>query len=433
MLAVAHVEEGCGDRIGIAEGVGRADRLVGLLGALVGAGVGAGLFGHVGRAVPLAEVAAGHLDRLAGEVRRVGSHVGDQAYPPLVGKIDSFVELLGDPHRAVGRHPQPGARGLLEGARDEGGVGAGPRPGDVDRLDRVAGLGIGTPLEADDVLAPPLGVRIGLGNDLDVEEAGSFGGGLDGPGEILGRRVLRLDGERLAANLDQIALERAVVGEPGGALTHQWRLPLLVAAGEEGGPSLEEGGRRLDVERQPGGDLPRFRRRERPDLLLALDDDPRGDTLDAAGGEPPRDLLPEDRRHLVSNDPVDDPAGLLGLDPGHVDGTGILEGALDLGLRDCVEGHPLGPERIDVENLREVPGDRLPLSIQVGGKPDLGGILGELAKLGDLLLLAVIDLVGGGEVVVEIDPRDGLFRALGGLAGEIADVADRGLDDEAGA
>mgnify|MGYP000443907300 CR=1 FL=1 len=49
---------------------------------------------------------------------------------------------------------------------------------------------------------------------------------------------------------------------------------------------------------------------------------------------------------------------------------------------------------------------------------------GELAELGDLLLLGVVDLVGGVEVVIEVDAGNGLLRALGGLAGEIADVAD---------
>ena len=86
-----------------------------------------------------------------------------------------------------------------------------------------------------------------------------------------------------------------------------------------------------------------------------------------------------------------------------------MEGPLDLRFRDRVEGHPLGAERIDVEDLREVPGDRLPLPIQVGGKPDLGGVLGELAELGDLLFLAVVDFVGGGEVVVEINTGNGLL------------------------
>ena len=155
----------------------------------------------------LLEIAARHLDRLAGEVRRVGAHVGDQPHPPLVGEIDPFVELLGDPHRPVGRHSQPGARRLLEGAGDEGGIGAGARPGDVDRLDGVAGLGIGAPLEADDVLPAPPGGGFGDPDNLDVEEAGGLGGGLDGAGEILRRGVFRLDNQRLAAHLDEVAFE----------------------------------------------------------------------------------------------------------------------------------------------------------------------------------------------------------------------------------
>ena len=85
---------------------------------------------------------------------------------------------------------------------------------------------------------------------------------------------------------------------------------------------------------------------------------------------------------------------------------------------------------IDAEHLREVPGDRLPLAIQVGGEPDLAGSLGQPAEFGDGLGLVVVDFIGRGEIVVEIDTRNGLFGAPRGLARQVADVADRGFHDE---
>ena len=49
-------------------------------------------------------------------------------------------------------------------------------------------------------------------------------------------------------------------------------------------------------------------------LALAVHDEPCGHRLDAAGGELAADLVPEDRRHLVAVQPVEDAAGLLSVD-----------------------------------------------------------------------------------------------------------------------
>jgi hypothetical protein len=87
-------------------------------------------------------------------------------------------------------------------------------------------------------------------------------------------------------------------------------------------------------------------------------------------------------------------------------------------------------ERVNAKHLREVPGDRLPLAIQVGGEPDLAGSLGEPAEFGDGLGFVVVDFVGRGEIVFEIDAWNSLFGAPGGLARQVADVADRSFHDE---
>ena len=117
------VRERPGDPVRLAEGVGRPDRLVRLLGTFVAARVDPRRIGQVGVTEPLLEIPPGHADRLAREVRRVGSHVGDEAHASLVWEVDALVELLRDPHRTVGRHAQAAARGLLQRARDEGWIG----------------------------------------------------------------------------------------------------------------------------------------------------------------------------------------------------------------------------------------------------------------------------------------------------------------------
>ena len=192
-----------------------------------------------------------------------------------------------------------------------------------------------------------------------------------------------------------------------------------------------QGGGGGDVERHECRDLPRLFRQEGADLLLAVHDDPRRHALHAAGTQPSGDLLPEDWRDLIADDPVHDPPCLLRLDPRHVDGPGGLEGPLHLGLRDRVERHALGPAGIDAEHLRQVPGDGLPLAVEVGGEPDVARALGELPQFGDRLHLVAVDLVGRREVMLEIDAGHGLPRALWGTARQVADVADRGLHHEA--
>ena len=110
-----------------------------------------------------------------------------------------------DPHRPVGRHPQPARRGLLEGAGDERRKRPRPSARDVDRLDGVAGGGIGAADEADDVAAAPLGRFVGLAHDLDRRQPGRLGGGPRFAGDVDVVGVLGLDLHRLAADLDQVA------------------------------------------------------------------------------------------------------------------------------------------------------------------------------------------------------------------------------------
>ena len=60
---------------------------------------------------PIDEVARRGLC-LLGDAQRVGTHVGDQAHRALARDVDALIELLGDGHRAPGRHVEL-ARGLL--------------------------------------------------------------------------------------------------------------------------------------------------------------------------------------------------------------------------------------------------------------------------------------------------------------------------------
>ncbi len=91
-------------------GPGRPDRLVGLLCARL-RGELSRLLEEIVRAVALLHGAPGAADRFAGEMGRVGPHVGDE---PL------FVEALGDAHGVAGGETELAVCLLLEGGRDEG-------------------------------------------------------------------------------------------------------------------------------------------------------------------------------------------------------------------------------------------------------------------------------------------------------------------------
>ena len=110
------------------------------------------------------------LARLGRDVRRVRSHVGDEA---------GLVEVLREAHRAVGREAESVRGGLLERRGREGRAGALLR---LARLDRAHGVGGG----AEERLGA---LRGGLVADLGlppVELAQAHGEGLAGAGAALG-------------------------------------------------------------------------------------------------------------------------------------------------------------------------------------------------------------------------------------------------------
>src|ERR1700733_5765753 len=80
---------------------------------------------------------------------------------------------------------------------------------------------------------------------------------------------------------------------------------------------------------------------ERPDFLFALDDQTERDRLNAPSGKTSANFVPQDRRNLVADQPVEDAAGLLRVDQVHVYLRGMLEGGFDCLLRDFVEHHAI--------------------------------------------------------------------------------------------
>jgi hypothetical protein len=113
--------------------------------------------------------------------------------------------------------------------------------------------------------------------------------------------------------------------------------------------------------------------------------------LDAAGREPVTDLFPEERRHGVADKPVDDSSSLLGIHEVLIDLARMLEGFLDGGGGDLVEGDTAELGFRDLDDVGEVPRDRLALAVEVGGQPDMVGRLRLATERPGVLLRVVRD------------------------------------------
>src|SRR5690349_10145388 len=84
---------------------------------------------------------------------------------------------------------------------------------------------------------------------------------------------------------------------------------------------------------------------ERLDLAFPLDDEAEGNGLYASGRKAASNFIPQQRRNLIADKPVEDTAGLLRVDKILVDGTGMFERCLHGALGDLVEGHTLNAWR----------------------------------------------------------------------------------------
>ncbi len=244
-----------------------------LLGVLDLAPVVARLGGQVLGAVADLDLGPGTLDRLVGEERRVGAHVGD---------VPVLVEALGDGHGPGRGEAELAPRLLLEGRRREGGLRALRERLRLDRVDPEAGV-------------PEVGGELRGRGLVEQRHVGALG-------EVAGRGV-----------------EVPAGGEPPPA------------QGDEGGRELGGAGREDPVEVEVGGGA------ERHPGPFPLHDEPAGDALDPAGRGRATSPAAGDHRHLVAEEPVELAASLLSLDEAHVEVAGARQGGLDGGSGDLVE------------------------------------------------------------------------------------------------
>ena len=137
----------------------------------------------------------------------------------------------------------------------------------------------------------------------------------------------------------------------------------------------DERRREAGIGRERRLDVPIARGDEVHPLPLAFDDQPGCGALHAAGRQPCVDLPPQDRRHLVAEQTVEDPPCLLARRPGRSRcSRSAAHRFVDRGASDLVEDHPLDGDGW-LERLEQVPRDRFALAVLVGREVELVRVL----------------------------------------------------------
>src|SRR5688572_5828639 len=241
----------------------------------------------------------------------------------------------------------------------------------------------------------------------------------------LGPALDACDREHAVCNREDRALDVARVAFVGDGEARLLRVRLDFFPAELGEPRGEA--RRFL--RRIGLDGPVLLALELLDLGLALADEPERDALHAAGGKAGLDLLPQQRREVEPDQVVERPPRLVGIDEVAVHALlGLRDRLANRVLRDLVETDPVDVLAVEraalLEDLVQVPGDRLALAVRVRceieGVRLLHGAL-DRVHLGAVLLDGLVLHL---EVVVGVD------RAF--LLDEVADVAIGGQHLEIG-
>ena len=149
--------------------------------------------------------------------------------------------------------------------------------------------------------------------------------------------------------------------------------------------------------------------------------------MDAARRQPPSHLVPQQRRHLIADNAVEQAPCLLRVDEVFIDVRGMTERFLNCRLGDFVEQHTAHGLLILAAPFQlffDVPADGLALAVRVGGDIDGVNLFSGSLQFANHFLFAGDDFISWLEVIIEIDAD--------AFLGQILDVADRGQHLEIG-
>ena len=182
-------------------------------------------------------------------------------------------------------------------------------------------------------------------------------------------------------------------------------------------------GQTLDIAAQEIGiQRPVLLRLEGLDLPVPVVHHPGGHRLDPPGGKAPANLLPQQGAEFIAHDPVQNPAGLLGIHQLLVNVPGLPDALLHHVLGDLVERHPPALVVRQVQELLQVPGNGLSLAVRVGCKIDHVRAFSRLLQITDNILFALDGFVDRLEIMLQIHAQ--------GTLGQVPEMAHAGLHCE---
>ena len=137
---------------------------------------------------------------------------------------------------------------------------------------------------------------------------------------------------------------------------------------------------------------------------LALNQQARSNRLHPPSRKARQHLAPKDGAYLIAVEPVEDPSRLLSVHQAAVEVAPVVHGPLDGVASYLVEHHALY-RHTRVEDLEEVPRDRLSFSVLVCRQVELARVLQKSLQLGNPVLFAGDHHIERLEPVVDVDPQ----------------------------
>ena len=164
---------------------------------------------------------------------------------------------------------------------------------------------------------------------------------------------------------------------------------------------------------------PVFIRHKVVDFTLALNHQTQSHRLNPTGRQAAAHFAPQERTEIVTHQPIQHAARLLGIYQVHIDLARVGKSIRHSRFGDLVKDHPAGYLRIDLGRFEQMPGDGLPLPIRVSRQVNLLGFPGKLLEFFNNSTFLVGHPVFRLETVIHVN------RKLG--AQQIAHMPDRGL------
>ena len=155
---------------------------------------------------------------------------------------------------------------------------------------------------------------------------------------------------------------------------------------------------------------PVFLRLEGADLVFTIHDQTGGHGLDAAGRKASSDLLPQQRRQLVTDDAVQNTSCLLGIYQIVVNISGVCNGFPNHLLGNLVEGDTVCFGVREIQEFLQMPGNSFSLPVRVSCQVDRVYLFGGGLQFFDQIFLALDRDILGGEITLQVHAHGGFGK-----------------------